>query len=151
MAPYADIPHLLTPVINEPEKTISALKWAVNEMERRYKLLAGEKIRNIKEYNKRLQSRAKKIAIADENGNVQEHEDGSMPYIVIVVDEMSDLMMMAKKDVETLIVRLAQKSRAVGIHLVLATQRPSVNVITGLIKANVPARIAFTVLARSTV
>lgn len=145
MAPYADIPHLLTPVINEPEKTISALKWAVNEMERRYKLLAGEKIRNIKEYNKRLQSRAKKIAIADENGNVQEHEDGSMPYIVVVVDEMSDLMMMAKKDVETLIVRLAQKSRAVGIHLVLATQRPSVNVITGLIKANVPARIAFTV------
>jgi len=148
MAPYADIPHLLTPVINEPEKTISALKWAVNEMERRYKLLAGEKIRNIKEYNKRLQSRAKKIAIADENGNVQEHEDGSMPYIVIVVDEMSDLMMMAKKDVETLIVRLAQKSRAVGIHLVLATQRPSVNVITGLIKANVPARIAFTVASQ---
>ena len=148
MAPYADIPHLLTPVINEPEKTISALKWAVNEMERRYKLLAGEKIRNIKEYNKRLQCRAKKIAIADENGNVQEHEDGSMPYIVIVVDEMSDLMMMAKKDVETLIVRLAQKSRAVGIHLVLATQRPSVNVITGLIKANVPARIAFTVASQ---
>ena len=148
MAPYADIPHLLTPVINEPEKTISALKWAVNEMERRYKLLAGEKIRNIKEYNKRLQSRAKKIAIADENGNVQEHEDGSMPYIVIVIDEMSDLMMMAKKDVETLIVRLAQKSRAVGIHLVLATQRPSVNVITGLIKANVPARIAFTVASQ---
>ena len=148
MAPYADIPHLLTPVINEPEKTISALKWAVNEMERRYKLLAGEKIRSIKEYNKRLQSRAKKIAIADENGNVQEHEDGSMPYIVIVIDEMSDLMMMAKKDVETLIVRLAQKSRAVGIHLVLATQRPSVNVITGLIKANVPARIAFTVASQ---
>ena len=148
MAPYADIPHLLTPVINEPEKTISALKWAVNEMERRYKLLAGEKIRNIKEYNKRLQSRAKKIAIADENGNVQEHEDGSMPYIVIVIDEMSDLMMMAKKDVETLIVRWAQKSRAVGIHLVLATQRPSVNVITGLIKANVPARIAFTVASQ---
>ena len=148
MAPYADIPHLLTPVINEPEKTISALKWAVNEMERRYKLMAEEKIRNIKEYNKRLQSRAKKIAIADENGNVQEHEDGSMPYIVIVVDEMSDLMMMAKKDVETLIVRLAQKSRAVGIHLVLATQRPSVNVITGLIKANVPARIAFTVASQ---
>ena len=148
LTPYADIPHLLTPVINEPEKTISALKWAVNEMERRYKLLAGEKIRNIKEYNKRLQSRAKKIAIADENGNVQEHEDGSMPYIVIVIDEMSDLMMMAKKDVETLIVRLAQKSRAVGIHLVLATQRPSVNVITGLIKANVPARIAFTVASQ---
>ena len=145
MAPYEDIPHLLTPVITEPEKTISALKWAVNEMERRYKLLATEKIRNIKDYNKRLQSRAKKIAIADENGNVQEHEDGSMPYIVIVVDEMADLMMIAKKDVEALIVRLAQKARAVGIHLVLATQRPSVDVITGLIKANVPARISFTV------
>ncbi len=148
MAPYEDIPHLLTPVITEPEKTISALKWAVNEMERRYKLLATEKIRNIKDYNKRLQSRAKKIAIADENGNVQEHEDGSMPYIVIVVDEMADLMMIAKKDVEALIVRLAQKARAVGIHLVLATQRPSVDVITGLIKANVPARISFTVASQ---
>ena len=148
MAPYEDIPHLLTPVITEPEKTISALKWAVNEMERRYKLLATEKIRNIKDYNKRLQSRAKKIAIADEHGNVQEHEDGSMPYIVIVVDEMADLMMIAKKDVEALIVRLAQKSRAVGIHLVLATQRPSVDVITGLIKANVPARISFTVASQ---
>ena len=148
MAPYEDIPHLLAPVITEPEKTISALKWAVNEMERRYKLLATEKIRNIKDYNKRLQSRAKKIAIADENGNVQEHEDGSMPYIVIVVDEMADLMMIAKKDVEALIVRLAQKARAVGIHLVLATQRPSVDVITGLIKANVPARISFTVASQ---
>lgn len=148
MAPYEDIPHLLTPVITEPEKTISALKWAVNEMERRYKLLATEKIRNIKDYNKRLQSRAKKITIADENGNVQEHEDGSMPYIVIVVDEMADLMMIAKKDVEALIVRLAQKARAVGIHLVLATQRPSVDVITGLIKANVPARISFTVASQ---
>ena len=148
MAPYEDIPHLLTPVITEPEKTISALKWAVNEMERRYKLLAAEKIRNIRDYNKKLQSRAKKIAIADENGNVQQHEDGSMPYIVIVVDEMADLMMIAKRDVEALIVRLAQKARAVGIHLVLATQRPSVDVITGLIKANVPARISFTVASQ---
>ena len=148
MAPYEDIPHLLTPVITEPEKTISALKWAVNEMERRYKLLAAERIRNIRDYNKKLQSRAKKIAIADENGNVQQHEDGSMPYIVIVVDEMADLMMIAKRDVEALIVRLAQKARAVGIHLVLATQRPSVDVITGLIKANVPARISFTVASQ---
>ena len=148
MAPYEDIPHLLTPVITEPEKTISALKWAVNEMERRYKLLAAEKIRNIRDYNKKLQSRAKKIAIADENGNVQQYEDGSMPYIVIVVDEMADLMMIAKRDVEALIVRLAQKARAVGIHLVLATQRPSVDVITGLIKANVPARISFTVASQ---
>ncbi|TAH35717.1 DNA translocase FtsK [Candidatus Saccharibacteria bacterium] len=129
MAPYADIPHLLTPIITEPEKTISALKWAVNEMERRYSLLAEEKIRDIKSYN------AKKT-------------EEAMPYIVIVIDELADLMMVAARDVEALIVRLAQKARAVGIHLVLATQRPSVDVITGLIKANVPARIAFTVASQ---
>jgi S-DNA-T family DNA segregation ATPase FtsK/SpoIIIE len=129
MAPYQDIPHLLTPVINEPEKCISALKWAVAEMERRYRTLADNKKRNISEYN----------AIMTEE---------SMPYIVIVIDELADLMMMAARDVEALIVRLAQKARAVGIHLVLATQRPSVDVITGLIKANVPARIAFTVASQ---
>jgi S-DNA-T family DNA segregation ATPase FtsK/SpoIIIE len=148
MAPYEDIPHLLTPIITEPEKTISALKWAVNEMERRYKLLAAEKIRDIKTYNKKIQQAGTKIAVADEDGNVQQHEDGAMPYIVIVIDEMADLMMVAKRDVEALIVRIAQKARAVGIHLVLATQRPSVDVITGLIKANVPARIAFTVASQ---
>lgn len=148
MAPYEDIPHLLTPIITEPEKTISALKWAVNEMERRYKLLAGEKIRDIKTYNKKIQQAGTKIAVADEDGNIQQHEDGAMPYIVIVIDEMADLMMVAKRDVEALIVRIAQKARAVGIHLVLATQRPSVDVITGLIKANVPARIAFTVASQ---
>jgi S-DNA-T family DNA segregation ATPase FtsK/SpoIIIE len=140
MAPYEDIPHLLTPVITEPEKTISALKWAVNEMERRYKLLADEKIRDIKTYNQKIQSSSKK----DEEGAA----DGAMPYIVIVIDELADLMMVAARDVEALIVRLAQKARAVGIHLVLATQRPSVDVITGLIKANVPARIAFTVASQ---
>ncbi len=129
MAPYADIPHLLTPIITEPEKTISALKWAVNEMERRYSLLAEEKVRDIKGYN------AKK-------------QDEAMPYVVIVIDELADLMMIAARDVEALIVRLAQKARAVGIHLVLATQRPSVDVITGLIKANIPARIAFTVASQ---
>lgn len=129
MAPYEDIPHLLTPIITEPEKCISALKWAVNEMERRYSLLAEQKLRDIKTYNER--------------------KDGeSMPYIVIVIDELADLMMIAARDVEALIVRLAQKARAVGIHLVLATQRPSVDVITGLIKANVPARIAFTVASQ---
>lgn len=148
MAPYEDIPHLLTPVINEPEKTVSALKWAVNEMERRYKLLAEEKVREIESYNKRLAQRGRKIAVEDEDGNMQEHEEGTMPYIVIVIDELADLMMLAARDVEALIVRLAQKARAVGIHLVLATQRPSVNVITGLIKANVPARIAFTVASQ---
>ena len=125
LKPYDDIPHLLTPVITEPEKCISALKWATAEMERRYRTLADERKRNIEEYN----------AIKKEEG---------MPYIVIVIDELADLMMMAARDVEALIVRIAQKARAVGIHLVLATQRPSVDVITGLIKANIPARIAFT-------
>ena len=129
LTPYNDIPHLLTPVIIEPEKCISALKWAVNEMERRYSLLAEEKVRNITGYN-------------------DLKKDERMPYIVIVIDELADLMMMAARDVEALIVRLAQKARAVGIHLVLATQRPSVDVITGLIKANVPARIAFTVASQ---
>ncbi len=149
MAPYEDIPHLLTPVITEPEKTISALKWAVNEMERRYKLLAAEKVRDIKTYNKKIQTGKGKIAVKDEEGNMQEHEEaGAMPYIVIVIDELADLMMVAARDVEALVVRLAQKARAVGIHLVLATQRPSVDIITGLIKANIPARIAFTVASQ---
>jgi S-DNA-T family DNA segregation ATPase FtsK/SpoIIIE len=148
MAPYEDIPHLLTPVITEPEKTISALKWAVNEMERRYKLLAEEKIRDIKSYNQKIQSGNKTISVADKDGNEQQVDDGAMPYIVIVIDELADLMMVAARDVEALVVRLAQKARAVGIHLVLATQRPSVDVITGLIKANVPARIAFTVASQ---
>jgi S-DNA-T family DNA segregation ATPase FtsK/SpoIIIE len=147
MAPYEDIPHLLTPVITEPEKTISALKWAINEMERRYKLLAAEKLRDIHSYNQKLQ-KGRKIEVEDEEGHPQQHEDGAMPYIVIVIDELADLMMVAARDVEALVVRLAQKARAVGIHLVLATQRPSVDVITGLIKANVPARIAFTVASQ---
>jgi S-DNA-T family DNA segregation ATPase FtsK/SpoIIIE len=125
LKPYDEMPHLLTPVITEPEKCISALKWAVAEMERRYRALAEVRKRNIGEYN----------SLKKEEG---------MPYIVIVIDELADLMMMAARDVESLIVRIAQKARAVGIHLVLATQRPSVDVITGLIKANVPARIAFT-------
>lgn len=148
MAPYEDIPHLLTPVITEPEKTISALKWAVNEMERRYKLLADEKLRDIKSYNEKISRGGKRISVKDEEGEAQETGEGAMPYIVIVIDELADLMMVAARDVEALIVRLAQKARAVGIHLVLATQRPSVDVITGLIKANVPARIAFTVASQ---
>jgi DNA segregation ATPase FtsK/SpoIIIE, S-DNA-T family len=131
LTPYNDIPHLLTPVITQPEKCISALKWAVNEMERRYTLLAEEKVRNIKGYN-----------------DLKKPTGEGMPYIVIVIDELADLMMLAARDVEALVVRLAQKARAVGIHLALATQRPSVDVITGLIKANVPARIAFTVASQ---
>jgi S-DNA-T family DNA segregation ATPase FtsK/SpoIIIE len=148
MAPYEDIPHLLTPVITEPEKTISALKWAVNEMERRYKLLAEHKVRDIASYNAMVRSGGKKVVVKDEEGNDQQHQEGAMPYVVIVIDELADLMMAAARDVEALIVRLAQKARAVGVHLVLATQRPSVDVITGLIKANVPARIAFTVASQ---
>jgi S-DNA-T family DNA segregation ATPase FtsK/SpoIIIE len=148
MAPYEAIPHLLTPVITEPEKTISALKWAVNEMERRYRLLAEEKLRDISSYNQKIKHGQKKISVTDDDGNQQRVDDGAMPYIVIVIDELADLMMVASRDVEALIVRLAQKARAVGIHLVLATQRPSVDVITGLIKANIPARIAFTVASQ---
>lgn len=148
MAPYEDIPHLLTPVITEPDKTISALKWAVNEMQRRYTLLAEHKVKDIKTYNQKIKSSGTKIIVSDEDGIPQEHENGAMPYIVVVIDELADLMMVASRDVEALIVRLAQKARAVGIHLVLATQRPSVDVITGLIKANVPARIAFTVASQ---
>ncbi len=148
MAPYADIPHLLTPVIIEPEKTISALKWSVNEMERRYSLLAEKKVRDIKSYNDMIKKSGNHVSVKDDEGNMQEVDEGTMPYIVIVIDELADLMMVAARDVEALIVRLAQKARAVGIHLVLATQRPSVDVITGLIKANVPARIAFTVASQ---
>jgi S-DNA-T family DNA segregation ATPase FtsK/SpoIIIE len=145
MAMYEDVPHLLTPVISEPDKTISALKWAVNEMQRRYSLFAEHKVKDIKAYNQKIHSTGTKITVSDDFGVPQEHESGAMPYIVIVIDELADMMMVAARDAELLIVRLAQKARAVGIHLVLATQRPSVNVITGLIKANVPARIAFTV------
>lgn len=148
MAFYEKIPHLLTPVITEPDKTISALKWAVTEMQRRYTLFAEHKVKDIKSYNQRINSSRGKITIKDEEGSPQEHENGGMPYIVIVIDELADMMMAASREAEALIVRLAQKARAVGIHLVLATQRPSVNVITGLIKANIPARIAFTVASQ---
>lgn len=126
---YNGIPHLLSPVIVEPEKCISALKWAVAEMERRYRLFAEVGKRNISEYN-------------------QEKKEEGMPFIVVVIDELADLMSIAAADVEALIVRLAQMARATGIHLVLATQRPSVDVITGLIKANIPARIAFAVASQ---
>lgn len=126
MAPYEDIPHLLAPVVTEPEKCISALKWAVAEMERRLKTFAEVKQRDIQGYN----------SLKKEEG---------MPHIVIVIDELADLMMVASRDVEALIARIAQKARAAGIHLVLATQRPDANIVTGIIKANVPAQIAFAV------
>lgn len=144
MAQYEDIPHLLTPIITSVEKALSSMKWAVNEMERRYTLMAEEKVKNITDYNKKMEKKGKAV-VEDKDGNEQEHDGGKMPYIVVIVDEMADLMMMAGKDLEMLIVRIAQKGRAAGIHLVLATQRPEVKVITGLIKANIPGRIAFAV------
>ena len=135
MAQYQDIPHLLTPIITQTEKALSAMKWAVGEMERRYTLMAEEKVKNISDYNTKMAKSAEQ----------NPEKEGKMPYIVIIIDEMADLMMMAGKDLEMLIVRIAQKGRAAGIHLVLATQRPEVKVITGLIKANIPGRIAFAV------
>ena len=144
MTAYEDIPHLLTPIINEPEKALSALRWAVNEMERRYRVVSSEKVKEIKSYNKHAIAKNEKIkkeAVEGEEPKLLE----VMPYIVIVIDELADLMMAASKDVEAMIVRIAQKARAVGIHLVLATQKPVVSVVTGLIKGNVPSRIAFKV------
>jgi S-DNA-T family DNA segregation ATPase FtsK/SpoIIIE len=126
LASYNGLPHLLVPVITEPERAKAALKWAVNEMEGRYRRFAGASARNIKGYNE-----------------TRVDPDDRMPYIVIIIDELADLMMREGKNVEDAIVRLAQKARATGIHMVLATQRPSVNVVTGLIKANFPSRIAF--------
>ncbi|MFC5464441.1 DNA translocase FtsK [Lederbergia graminis] len=131
LAPYNHIPHLVSPVITDVKAATAALKWAVDEMERRYELFAHASVRDINRYN----------IVATENG--QHHE--KLPFIVIVIDELADLMMMAPHDVEDSICRIAQKARACGIHLIIATQRPSVDVITGLIKANVPTRIAFSV------
>jgi S-DNA-T family DNA segregation ATPase FtsK/SpoIIIE len=126
---YNGIPHLLIPVVTDPKKAAGALAWAVQEMDNRYNLFAEKGVRDLSGYNK-----------------VAEHEEtGKLPQIVIIVDELADLMMVAAKDVEESICRLAQKARAAGMHLVIATQRPSVDVITGLIKANVPSRIAFAV------
>ena len=144
MTAYEDIPHLLTPIINDSEKALSALRWAVNEMERRYRVVSSEKVKEIKSYNKHAIAKNEKIkkeAVEGEEPKLLE----VMPYIVIVIDELADLMMAASKDVEAMIVRIAQKARAVGIHLVLATQKPVVSVVTGLIKGNVPSRIAFKV------
>ena len=140
---YADIPHLATPIITDPKKAAVSLRWAVSEMERRYKYLAGWGVRNIDGYNVEAKRRnaAKHF---DDNGDPHP----KLPFIVIIIDELADLMMVSGKDVEEAITRLAQMARAVGIHLVLATQRPSVDVITGLIKANFPARISFRVSSK---
>jgi S-DNA-T family DNA segregation ATPase FtsK/SpoIIIE len=137
---YNDVPHLLTPVVVNPKKAANALDWAVREMELRYDLLAEVGVRDITGYN----------AAFDRGDLARDPLDGGteyerLPFIVVVVDELADLMMVAARDVETSICRIAQMARAVGIHLVIATQRPSVDVITGVIKANVPSRLAFSV------
>ena len=140
---YADIPHLATPIITDPKRAAVSLRWAVTEMERRYKDLAGYGVRNIAGYNEK----AKQLN-RDEKWDDSGEPHRMLPYIVIIIDELADLMMVSGKEVEESITRLAQMARAVGIHLVLATQRPSVDVITGLIKANFPARISFRVSSK---
>jgi S-DNA-T family DNA segregation ATPase FtsK/SpoIIIE len=139
MAQYARLPHLLTPPVTNPKKAANALGWAVKEMERRYDLLVEAGFRDIVGYNAAYD----RGDLSDEQNTDQSFD--RIPYILIVVDELNDLMMVAARDVEDCITRIAQKARAVGIHLIVATQRPSVNVITGVIKANIPARMAFAV------
>ncbi|HYX41419.1 MAG TPA: DNA translocase FtsK 4TM domain-containing protein, partial [Pyrinomonadaceae bacterium] len=140
---YADIPHLATPIITEPKRASYALKWAVKEMEERYKRLAQCGVRNIDGYNQEV---ARRNLVEDYDDAGQPWQ--TLPYIIIIIDELADLMMVSGHEVEEAITRLAQMARAVGIHLVLATQRPSVDVITGLIKANFPSRIAFRVSSK---
>ncbi|MEZ5418714.1 MAG: DNA translocase FtsK 4TM domain-containing protein [Vicinamibacterales bacterium] len=140
---YEDIPHLLTPVVVDPKKASNALRWAVREMEERYKHLATFGVRNIEQYNRNVRH------MLEEPGAAEDPETPkTLPFIVVVVDELADLMMVAGNEVEESICRLAQMARAVGIHLILATQRPSVDVITGLIKANLPSRISFRVSSK---
>jgi S-DNA-T family DNA segregation ATPase FtsK/SpoIIIE len=144
---YEGIPHLLTPVITEPKKATNALRNAVLEMERRLKLLAGQGVRNIDQYNRKMaQLRAEPRSLFDEAEDDESLRN--LPYVLILIDELADLMILERANVEECITRLAQMARAVGMHLVLATQRPSVDVITGLIKANFPSRISFRVATR---
>ncbi|MDB5106275.1 MAG: FtsK/SpoIIIE family protein [Fibrobacteres bacterium] len=141
LKPYDAIPHLLYPVITQPDVAVQALKWSTFEMDRRYEVLAQCGVRNIKGFNAKVREGTLPDAMDDVDKKI-------MPYIVIVIDELADLMMVAGKEVETNIARIAQKARAVGIHLILATQRPSTNVITGTIKANLPTRISFQVASQ---
>ena len=148
---YGDIPHLLTPIISNPKKAANALGWAVSEMDNRYRVLAALGVRNLQQYNQLLRDpvqirRARKKLAEEANGNEPDLEP--MPYIVIIIDELADLMITSSRAVEESITRLAQKARAVGVHLVCATQRPSVDILTGIIKANFPCRIAYKVRSR---
>ena len=141
---YEDIPHLMTPVVVDPKQASNALRWAVREMEERYKTLAAEGVRNIEQYNRNI-----RLALTEGGASKEAELPKPLPFIVVVIDELADLMMVASNEVEESIARLAQMARAVGIHLILATQRPSVDVITGLIKANLPTRISFRVSSKT--
>ncbi len=140
---YEGIPHLITPVVTDAKKATNALFWAVREMENRYKLLAALKVRNITQYNSKIEK-----GIPDDLAD-SEFTFEKLPYIVIIIDELADLMMVASRDVEISLMRLAQMARAAGLHLILATQRPSVDVLTGIIKANFPTRLSFQVSSRT--
>lgn len=147
---YGDLPHLRHPVITDNDEAASVLKWAVYEMKRRFGLLSANGCRNLEEFNARL-AKGKEVVRPKLPGSVSDplpYEEGRLPFVVLIIDELADLMMTVQADVETPLAMLAQKARAVGIHLVLATQRPSVNVLTGLIKANIPSRIAFRVASK---
>ena len=154
LAVYEGIPHLLTPVVTDMKDAANALRWCVAEMERRYRLMAALGVRNMSGFNRKVKDAAKAgepitdpLWVSDPLLDAPEPAPAlePLPYIVVVIDEFADMMMIVGKKVEELIARIAQKARAAGIHLILATQRPSVDVITGLIKANVPTRIAFQV------
>jgi S-DNA-T family DNA segregation ATPase FtsK/SpoIIIE len=140
LSTYDGIPHLITPVVTDIKKATNALFWAVQEMEQRYKLLSERKARNIAQYNQKIE---KLVSPEDEDAPEK------LPYIVIVIDELADLMLAASRDVELALTRLAQMARAAGIHLILATQRPSVDVLTGIIKANFPTRLSFQVSSKT--
>jgi len=147
MAPFKDVPHLMCPVINESPRACSVLEWACEKMDERYEFLAEAGVRNIKGYNSLTQEELIerfKPTTPEEEAKIPK----KLPYIVIIIDELADLMMTSGKEVESFIVRLAQKARAVGIHLVVATQRPQATVVTGLIKANMPCKIAFRVSSK---
>jgi len=147
LSEYDGIPHLISPVVTDVKKATNALFWAVNEMERRYELLSENRVRNITQFNRKVKR---------ESGKEQKTEDGEiiaplepLPYVVVIIDELADLMLVASRDVEVSLMRLAQMARAAGIHLILATQRPSVDVLTGIIKANFPTRLTFKVSSKT--
>lgn len=143
---YNGIPHLLIPVVTDPKKAAGALNWAVGEMEQRYQRFAEEGVRNLASFNDLMRVRRREEASKGEEGDIERYQ--VLPQIVIVIDELADLMMVAAKEVETAICRIAQKARAAGMHLIVATQRPSADVITGIMKANIPSRIAFAVASQ---